>query len=135
MGILISNAWIILDGSSFSPDYLSKQTNLSFDEVVEKGVTVMAKGRHKGSSAPSGWAQLDAIPLAESETIVDRLLSLLVELRDKIGNRFTDFNLESISVWLLVKHNGEGQYGFEIGPDVLLLIGQLGATLCIDYML
>ena len=135
MGLITDSAWVILWGNDFSPYRLSKQTGLSFDEVVEKGVTVLSRGPHKGSFAPYGWAQLNALVSAEDEPIEDRLLRLLSELHDKVGNRLTDFNVESISVWLLVKHSGVGQHGFEIGPQVLLLIGQLGATLCIDYML
>ena len=135
MGVITDSAWIILYGNDFSPYQLSKQTGLSFDEVVEKGVTVMTKGPHKGDFAPYGWAQLNVLILADDERIEDRLLLLLSELHAIVGNRRTDFNIESISVWLLVKHSGEGQHGFEIGSQVLLLIGQLGATLCIDYML
>ena len=135
MGVITDRAWIILYGNDFSPYQTSKQTGLSFDEVVEKGVTVLIRGPHKGGFAPYGWARLDALVLAEDESIENRLLMLLSELYDKVGNRLAEFNVESISIWLLVKHSGEGQHGFEIGPQVLLLIGQLGATLCIDYML
>ena len=135
MGVITDSAWIILYGNDFSPYQLSQQTGLSFDDVVEKGVTILIKGPHKGGFAPYGWAQVNALVSAEDEPIEDRLLRLLSELHDKVGNRLTDFNVESISVWLLVKHSGEGLHGFEIGPQVLLLIGQLGATLCIDYML
>ena len=135
MSVITDSAWIILYGANFSPYHLSEQTGLSFDEVFEKGVTMETTGPRKGSLVTYGWAQRNAQPSAEGENIDDQLAKLLSELKDRVGNQLTAFNIESISVWLLVKHSGEGQHGFEIGPHVLLLMGQLGATLCIDYML
>ncbi|MFD2935368.1 hypothetical protein [Spirosoma flavum] len=135
MAVITDSAWIVLYGNDFSPYQLSEQTGLSFEEVVEKGVTLQTTGPHQGGFAPYGWARSTAFTQVEGESIENRLLLLLSELYDKVGNRLADFNIESISVWLVVKHSGEGQHGFEIGPQVLLLIGQLSATLCIDYML
>lgn len=134
MGVIIDSAWVVLYGNDFSPYQVSEQTGLSFNDVVEKGVTLQTKGLYKGGFAPYGWARSNALTSDQSESMESQLLMLLSELYDKLGNRLTDFHIESISVWLLVKHTGEGQHGFEIGPQVLLLIGQLGATLCIDYM-
>ena len=135
MSVIIDRAWIILYGADFSPYYLTEQTGLLFDEVLEKGVTVGVTGPHKGSFVSYGWARLNTGALTESENQLDQLVILLGELYGRVSNRLADFKIESISVWLLVKHSGEGQHGFEIRPDILRLMAQLDATLCIDYLL
>ena len=134
MAFIISNAWISLDGNDFSPYRLIEQTGLSFSQVTEKGITLLSAGPYRGQPAPYGSAISEAIPSIEDAIIEDQLISLLSDLHSKIGNQLGDFNIESIRVWLLVRYSGDGQHGFEIGPDILRLIGQLGATLCIEYM-
>ena len=134
MAIIITKAWISLNGRDFSPHRFTEQTGVSFSEVIEKGITILSKGRYREQPAPYGCAISEAIPLTQRETIEDRLTVLLSDLHHKAGDQLPDFDIESISVWLLVRYGGDGQHGFEIGPNVLKLIGQLGATLCVDYV-
>ena len=120
-----------LYGENFSPGNFSRLTGLRFDEVTEPGETRMTIGRYKGQLAPYGSASLRA-ETGSQEDYNDRLFTLLRTFHDNASEHLLQHGINKTTLWLTLAYDEHGQWGFEIRPDNLLLIGQLNATLAVD---
>lgn len=117
-----------LYGDRFSPYRFSQLTGVVFDVTIEKGVTHLLSGRYKGQLAPYSSATLSA----ETDTGQDYnqvLYDFLRSFYNQVRNHLHNSLIDKTVLWITFSFDENGQYGFEIRPDTLLLLGKMRATL------
>ena len=126
--ILKTQISLNLYGDRFSPYKFSQLTGVLFDATIEKGVTHLLSGRYKGQLSPYSSATLSA----ETKTGQDYnqvLYEFLQSFYDQINNHLNSSLVDNMTLWITFSFDKDGQYGFEIRPDILLLLGEMKATL------
>lgn len=120
-------------GEKFSPYRLSELSNVTFDDPIEPGVTVMARGPHKGKLAPYGSASMKDNSCAERGVYYnDALNKLLLSFQRKVHDYTAESGVDQTTLWMTFFFDNDGQLGLEFRPDNLRLLGEMGMTICID---
>lgn len=120
-----------LFGEHLLPNRLSDLCGLEFNKVVEKGVTVLRKGRYKDQVSPYSSVSL-IIEAKEGDDYNELIYNMLVNFRDKTSRYIHEFDIESIILWITFRFDNNGQCGFELTPDNLRLMSEIGATLAVN---
>lgn len=120
-------------GENFSPNRLSKLSNVILDDHIEPGVTIMARGLHRGKLAPYGSANMkDNSCIERGIDYNEALNKLLLSFQRKVRDHTMESGVNQTTLWITFFFDKDGQLGLEFRPDNLRLLGEMGITICID---